>query len=123
MPKPTVLPQHMINDIYEYTDNGDPQDFIAWSLGITRWQVRNVLAERKAKEEAQEDLFLNPGDLYLLQVARATGLNAEQLEKLLSFPNMSDRNIFYWLSNLPPERLLAMVKHVVEVHPTMKQES
>ena len=123
MPKSIELSQAALDYIYKCTDDGEPQDLIAGSLGITRWQVRKALAMRAAHWHAQEEHMLNPADYHLFEVARATGLRAEQLEKLLSFPNVSDRNIFYWLSKLSPDRLLALVKHVVESHPTMKQES
>jgi len=55
------------------------QEEVADLFGVSRWYVRK-LAMRGVPGKA----MLNQEDLELLQVARATGMNAEQLQLVLA---------------------------------------
>ena len=55
------------------------QEEVAQLFGVSRWYVRKLVM-RGVPGKA----MLNQEDLNLLQVARATGMNAEQLQQVLA---------------------------------------
>lgn len=79
------------------------QEELALAFGVSRWEVRKLKMTTRLREVAAP--ALSPEDAALLQVARATGLSAVQLQQALAQPPLTDRNIFRWLSQLPHERL------------------
>lgn len=99
------------------------QEEAAVMFGITRWQVRKMVIQAKQLELKFTEPVLSLADQELLQVARATGLNAVQLQQALSIPPLTDRNIFHWLVDQTPERLARLMFQVVITQQTKQQEA
>lgn len=89
-------------------------------FGVTLWYVRKLVMAHKIKKV--EVPALSPTDQALLEVARATGMDADQLKQALALPPLTDRNIFFWLTQQTPERLARMLFQVVLTQEAQKQE-
>ena len=96
------------------------QEEAAHLFGVTLWYVRKQVMARKI--EKVEIPALSSKDQALLEVARATGLDADQLKQALALPPLTDRNIFFWLTQQTPERLARMLFQVVLTQEAHKQE-
>lgn len=96
------------------------QEEAALLFGVTLWYVRKLVMAHKIKKV--EIPALSPTDQALLQVARATGMDADQLKQALALPPLTDRNIFFWLTQQTPERLARMLFQVVLTQEAHKQE-
>ena len=96
------------------------QEEAAHLFGVTLWYVRKLVMAHKIKKV--EVPALSPSDQALLEVARATGMDADQLKQALALPPLTDRNIFFWLTQQTPERLARMLFQVVLTQEAHKQE-
>lgn len=97
------------------------QEELAQLYGVSRWYVRKLILQ--AKNLVLEKPHLSFEDSQLLQVARATGLNPEQLQQILQAPQLTDRNIFQWLVRQPMERLARLFLQVVLTQQTPLQDT
>ena len=95
------------------------QEEAALLFGITRWEVRKLVIQHKNNKKS---VTLDPKDQALLEVARATGMDADQLKQALALPPLTDRNIFFWLTQQTPERLARTLFQVVLTQEANKQE-
>lgn len=99
------------------------QEEVALLFGVTRWYVRKLIMQCKVKEiPSVQAPVLTPEEQALLEVARATGMDADQLKQALALPPLTDRNIFFWLTQQTPERLARMLFQVMLTQEAHKQE-
>ena len=106
-----------------YAQGDVTQEELSNLFGVTRWYVRKLIMQRRVKEiPGVQAPVLTPAEQALLEVARATGLNAAELKQALAMPPLTDRNIFFWLTQQTPERLARMLFQVVLTQEAHKQE-
>ena len=76
-----------------YAQGDVTQEDLSNLFGVTRWYVRKLIMQRKVKEiPGVRAPVLTPADQALLEVARAAGLNALQLQHALSLKPLTDHN-------------------------------
>ncbi len=99
-----MLHEHQQATLLQLVASGEAtQEEAAHLFGVSRWYVRKLIMQSKLRDVNPD--ALSPEDQALLEVARATGLNADQLKQALALPPLTDRNIFLWLTEQKPERL------------------
>ena len=103
-----------------YAQGNVTQEELSNLFGVTRWYVRKLIMQCKLKEISAPALTVK--DQALLEVARATGMDADQLKQALALPPLTDRNIFFWLTQQTPERLARMLFQVMLTQEAHKQE-
>lgn len=107
-----------------YAQGNVTQEELSSLFGVTRWYVRKLIMQRKVKEiPGVQAPVLTPADQALLEVARATGLNALQLQYALSIKPLTDHNIFQWLVQQPQERLARIMFQAVLAQQRAQQDS
>ena len=103
-----------------YAQGNVTQEELSNLFGVTRWYVRKLIMQCKLKEISAPALTAK--DQALLEVARATGMDAVELKQALALPPLTDRNIFFWLTQQTPERLARMLFQVMLTQEAHKQE-
>jgi predicted XRE-type DNA-binding protein len=112
-----TLHEHQDVAILRLLENAEcTQEEVAQMFGVTRWYVRKLVMASKQGVQP-----LSQSDQELLQVARATGLNAEQLQLVLALKPLTGKNIYEWLVDQPLERLSRLMFQIILTQEAKKQ--